>query len=281
MSIAFTGATGQLGRLVLANLLDCAGAEKIVALVRSPENARDLGVETRRADYDEPSTLTPALKGINTLLLISSNEIGKRAGQHRAVIDAAKVSGVSHIVYTSVLKADTSPLSLAEEHQRSEAMIKASELTYTILRNGWYTENYTSLIPAAVATGTLIGSAGNGRIASATRADFAAAAAAVLTGAGHENKTYELAGDEAYTLTDLAAEISAQTGKAISYRDLPQEEYTTILVSSGLPRELATAVAGFDIDASNGALYYDGHELSQLIARSTTPLSDAVAAALT
>lgn len=280
MTLAVTGATGQLGRLVIAGLKDKMDAGDIVALVRSPERAVDLGVAARKADYDAPETLAPALDGVDTLLLISGSEIGQRTAQHRAVIDAAKAQGVQHIVYTSLLGADSSPMSLAEEHRETEALIKASGLTYTILRNGWYTENYTGSVAGAVQAGAFVGSAGDGRISSAARADYADAAVAVLTSGGHAGKTYELAGDSAYTLADLAAEISAQTGKTIPYQNLPQDEYAKILVSVGLPEGFAAALAGFDVDASQGALFHEGKDLSTLIGRPTTPLSKSVSAAL-
>ena len=280
MTIAITGATGQLGRLVIAGLAAKGKADSAVALARSPEKAADLGVAVRTADYDKPETLAPALAGIDTLLLISGTEIGKRTPQHQAVIEAAKAAGVTHIVYTSLLKADVSPLSLAEEHRQTEALIKASGLAYTVLRNGWYTENYTGSIPGALQAGAFVGSAGDGRIASATRADYAEAAVAVLTGTGHAGKTYELAGDTAYTLTDLAAEISKQTGKTIPFQSLPAEEYAKILVSVGLPEGFAAALASFDADAAKGALFHDSKDLSTLIGHPTTPLSEAVAAVL-
>lgn len=277
MTIAVTGATGQLGRLVIAGLKAKVDAGDIVALARSPEKAADLGVTARKADYDAPETLAPALAGIDTLLLISGSEIGQRTAQHRAVIDAAKAAGVGRIVYTSLLRADTSPMSLATEHRETEEMIKASGLTYTILRNGWYTENYTGSVPGAVQAGALVGSAGDGRISSASRADYADAAVAVLTAGDHAGKTYELAGDASYTLGDLAAEVSAQTGKTIPYQNLPQDEYAKILVSVGLPEGFAGALASFDVDASNGALFHDGKDLSRLIGRPTTPMSASVA----
>ncbi len=280
MKIAVTGATGQLGRLVIAGLKERVGAGAVVALVRSPEKAADLGVEARLADYDHPETLGPALAGVDELLLISGNEIGKRAPQHRAIIAAAQAAGVSRVVYTSLLRADTSQLGLAEEHHETEAAIRASGLDYTILRNGWYTENYTSSIPGALHAGAFAGSAGQGRISSATRADFAEAAIAVLSEPGHDGKVYELAGDDAYTLADLAAEVSAQTGRDIPYRDMPVADYAALLVSVGLPQAAAELVAGFDAGAAEGALFHDGRDLSRLIGRPTTPLASAVAAAL-
>ncbi|OYD83584.1 SDR family oxidoreductase [Azospirillum brasilense] len=280
MSIAVTGATGQLGRLVIARLKETLPASGIVALVRSPAKAADLGVETREADYGNPDALARALAGVDTLLLISSNEIGQRAAQHRNVVNAAKAAGVGRIVYTSLLHADRSPLSLAEEHRATEADITASGIPFTILRNGWYTENHTGSVGAALSGGAFIGSAGDGRISSATRADYADAAVAVLTGSGHEGKTYELAGDEAVTLADLAAEISRQTGKDIPYRNLPEADYAAILAGFGLPEAFAKGIASWDVDASKGALFDDGRQLSALIGRPTTPLSAAVAAAL-
>jgi NAD(P)H dehydrogenase (quinone) len=280
MTIAVTGATGQLGRLVLERLKQKVPARDIVALARSPDQATDLGVEVREADYDRPETLGPALEGIDTLLLISASEVGKRAAQHHNVIDAAKRAGVKRIVYTSLLHADTSPLNLAREHFATEQEIKSSGIPYTILRNGWYTENYTGSIPGALAGGALLGSAGEGRISAATRADYADAAVAAVTGAGHEGRTYELAGDEAWTLADVAAEISRHSGREIPYRDLPEAEYAAALEGFGLPAPVARMIAGWDTGTAQGALYDDSHQLSKLIGRPTTPLSETVREAL-
>jgi len=278
--IAITGATGQLGRLVIAKLQALRPAPEVIALVRSKAKAAELHVTAREADYARPETLGAALAGVDTLLLISSNEIGQRAVQHRNVIAAAKAAGVKRIVYTSLLRADSSPLSLAAEHLDTEAALKASGLSYTILRNGWYTENYTGSIPGALAGGALVGSAGKGRIASAARADYAAAAVAVLTTSGHEGQTYELAGDTAYTLADLAAELSKQTGRSIPYTDLAVEDYAKALAGFGVPADFAPTIAGWDADAAQGALFDDGRRLSALIGRPTTPLADAVRQAL-
>ena len=280
MTIAITGATGQLGRLVVQQLDARGPASSLIALVRSPTRAADLGIAVREADYDRPETLGPALAGVDTLLLISSSEVGKRAAQHRNVIEAAARAGVKRIVYTSLLHADRSPLDLAVEHRATEADLKASGVPFTILRNGWYTENYIASIPAALANGAFLGSAGEGRISSATRADFAEAAAVVLTGIGHDGSTYELAGDEAYTLTDLAAELSRQAGREIPYRDLPEAEYAAALAGAGLPDGLARAFAGYDAAAAQGALFDDGRQLSALIGHPTTPLRVVVADAL-
>jgi NAD(P)H dehydrogenase (quinone) len=280
MTIAVTGATGQLGRLVIEQLKSRVGADPLLALVRDPAKAAGLGVTARMADYGRPDTLAPALAGVQTLLLISSSEVGQRVPQHRHVIEAARAAGVGRIVYTSLLHADVSPLSLAAEHLETEAMVKASGLAFTVLRNGWYTENYTGSLAAAVAHGALIGSAGEGRISSAARADFAEAAAVVLTTAGHDGRVYELAGDDAYTLADLAAEVSRQAGKAVVYNNLSPADYAAALAGFGLPPALAQAIASWDVDASRGALFDDGRALSRLIGRPTTPLAQVVAAAL-
>ena len=278
--IGVTGATGQLGRLVVNGLKRRVPASEIVALARTPAKAEGLGVAVREADYSRPETLGPALAGIDTLLLISSNEVGQRAAQHRNVIEAAKQAGVKWIVYTSLLHADRSPLSLTDEHLTTEVELKATGIPVTILRNGWYTENYTASVPGAVAGGAFIGSAGRGRISSAARADYAEAAVAVLTSEGHQGKTYELAGDQAYTLNDLAAEITRQAGKHIPYKNLPEADYAAALAGFGLPAPVAQAYASFDVGAAQGALFDDGRVLSKLIGRPTTPLSVSVAHAL-
>ncbi|NEM96392.1 SDR family oxidoreductase [Pontibacter burrus] len=280
MKFGITGATGQLGRLVISKLKERTSEANIVALARSQQKGADLGVTVREADYTKPETLNRALEGINILLLISSSEVGQRAAQHKNVIEAAKEAGVEWIVYTSLLHADTSSLSLAAEHRETEAMLRASGIQFTFLRNGWYTENYTGSIQGALAGGAFIGSAGDGKISSAARADYADAAVAVLTGEGHRGKVYELAGDEAYTLNDLAAEISRQTGKDIPYKNLPEADYAAALAGFGLPEGLAQAIAGWDISASKGDLYDDSRQLSTLIGHPTTPMKETVAEAL-
>ncbi|SEA00097.1 NAD(P)H dehydrogenase (quinone) [Porphyromonadaceae bacterium KH3R12] len=276
MKTGITGATGQLGRLVVENLKKKVAAENLVALVRTPEKASDLGIETRAFDYEKPESLAEALHGIDHLLLISSNEIGKRRQQHENVIKAAQQAGVKWIVYTSLLHADRSTLSLAGEHKATEDALKASGIAYTILRNGWYTENYTGSVPGAVKAGVLVGSAGEGKISSATREDFAEAAAVVVTSENQQGKVYELAGDDYFTLTDLAAEISRQTGKEIPYKNLPETEYAEMLKSFGLPEGMAKAIASFDTGASKNDLFDDNKQLSRLIGRPTTPLVQSV-----
>lgn len=276
MKTGITGATGQLGRLVVENLKRKVAAENLVALVRTPEKAPDLGIETRAFDYEKPESLAGTLQGIDHLLLISGNEVGKRRQQHENVIKAAQQAGVKWIVYTSLLHADWSTLSLAEEHKATEDALKASGIAYTILRNGWYTENYTSSVPGTVKAGVLLGSAGEGKISSATREDFAEAAAVVLTSENQEGKVYELAGDNYFTLTDLAAEISRQTGKEIPYKNLPETEYAEMLKSFGLPEGMAKVIASFDTGAANNDLFDDSKQLSRLIGRPTTSLAQSV-----
>ena len=281
--IAITGASGLLGRLVIQDLLERLPAGEIVAIVRNPEKVKDFSakcVQVRQADYGHPGTLAAAFQGIDKLLLISSSEVGKRFPQHRAVIDAARTAGVKLLAYTSVLHADGSPLGLAEEHRATEAYLKDSGLPCVLLRNGWYTQNYTASIPASLQHGAFLGSAGQGRIASAARADYALAATTVLLKADQAGRVYELAGDAAYTLEELAAEVSHQSGKTVAYKNLPEAEYRAVLVGAGLPEGLASLLADSDTGASKGGLFDDSHTLSRLIGRPTTQLSALVAEAL-
>ena len=281
--IVITGASGQLGRLVIAELLKTVPPAQIVAAVRHPGKVSDLaalGVQLRVADYSEPATLASAFAGADQLLLISSNELGQRVAQHRNVIDAAKRAKVGLIAFTSLLHADSSPLALATEYNGTEALLKDSGLPHVVLRNGWYTENYLASIPPALRHGVFIGSAGDGRIASAARADYAAAAAAVLTSADQAGKVYELAGDETYTLSELAAEITRQSGKTVTYQNLPQADFKAALLGAGLPEPIADLLAASDVGAAQGGLFDDSHQLSRLIGRPTTPLATMVKAAL-
>ena len=281
--VAVTGATGHLGRLVIAALLKKVPASGIIALVRNVEKARDLaglGVQVRLADYNQPSMWDDALKGADKVLLISSSEVGQRAKQHRSVIDAAERAGVKLVAYTSVLRADTSPLGLAVEHKETEALIRASGIPFALLRNSWYTENYTAGISNALARGAVYGCAGEGRIAAAARADYAEAAAVVMTAENQAGRVYELAGDTAFTLAELAAEISRRSGKTIGYVDLSEAEYKNVLVKAGLPGPVAALYADSDTGISKGALFDDGHQLSKIIDRPTTSLATAIAAAM-
>ena len=283
MKIAITGATGQLGNLVIKQLLQLTAAQNIVALVRKIDKAEHFkvqGIEPREFDYDRPETLVPALLGIDKLLLISANEIGRRTPQHQAVIDAAKVAGVPYLAYTSLLRADTSPLGLAQEHRETEKLIQDSGITYTFLRNNWYSENYLAGVAHTIEIGTLFGAAQDGQISSASRIDYAEAAAKVLTSTGHENKTYELAGSESFSLSDLATFIGQAVNKDIIYQNLSAEEYTQGLTQAGLPAGLVDVIVDADIQTIQGAMYSDSKDLEQLIGHKTTSIQDAIKAAL-
>ena len=281
--IVITGATGQLGRLVIQSLLNKLPASQIVAAVRNPARAADLaalGVQVRKADYTDPALLEAAFQGAEKVLLISSSEIGQRAAQHRNVIDAAKKAGVSLVAYTSILHADRSPLGLAAEHAATEAYLRESGMPNVLLRNGWYTENYLASVPPALQHGAFIGSAGEGRISSAARADYAEAAAVALTAPAQAGKVYELAGDDSYTLTEFAAELSRQSGKPVPYVNLPEADYKAALLGAGLPEPIANLLADSDVGASKGGLFDDQHQLSALIGRPTTSLAALMPAAL-
>jgi len=269
--IAITGATGQLGQLVIDNLL--------VAIVRNPAKAQalsDKGIVVRQGDYTDEAGLKSAFQGVDKLLLISGSEVGQRAVQHRNVINAAKTADVKFIAYTSLLHADKSPLGLHVEHVETEKMLAESGIAYTLLRNGWYTENYLASAPQAIEHGVFIGAAGDGKIASATRADYAAAAAKVMSEEGHAGKVYELAGDSAWTLSELVAELSKQSGKPVSYQNLSEADFAAALKGVGLPAGLADMLADSDVGASKGGLFDDSRTLSKLIQRPTTPLSESV-----
>jgi NAD(P)H dehydrogenase (quinone) len=284
MSIIVTGATGHLGRLAVESLLKRGvPAEQIVATGRKVDKIDDLaarGVQVRPIDYDRPETLGPAFEGAGKLLLISGSELGRRIPQHQHAVDAAKAAGVGLIAYTSAPRADSTPMLLAREHRATEEMIKAAGLPFVLLRNDWYLEVYTEQIANYLAEGEIVGSAGDGRVSAAARADFAEAAAVVLTGEGHAGKVYELAGDEAFTQAELAAELSRQTGRAIAYRDVPLAETKARLVGFGLPEEVATVIADIDRAVAAGELLVTSGDLSRLIGRPTTRLSRAVADAL-
>ncbi len=281
--IVVTGATGQLGRLVIQSLLTKLPASQIVAAVRNPARAADLaalGVQVRKADYTDPASLEAAFQGAEKVLLISSSEVGQRAPQHRNAIDAAKKVGISLLAYTSILHADASPLGLAVEHLATETYLRESAVPFVLLRNGWYTENYLASVQPALQHGAFIGSAGEGRIASAARADYAEAAAVALTTPGQAGKVYELAGDDAYTLTEFAAELSRQSGKPVPYVNLPEGDYKAALLGAGLPEPLAALLADSDVGASKGGLFDGQRQLSALIGRPTASLAAAMGSAL-
>jgi NAD(P)H dehydrogenase (quinone) len=276
--IVITGATGQLGSLVIDGLLAKVPASQIVAAVRTPAKAKafaEKGVQVREADYSRPETLVAAFKGATKLLLISGNEIGQRVVQHKAVIDAAKAAGVKLLAYTSLLRADTSTMKLATEHVATEKYLQASGVPFALLRNGWYAENLTAGIAPALQQGAFIGASKDGRFAAATRAEYAAAAVAVLTTEGQAKQVYELGGDAPFTRAELAAEVSKQSGKTIGYHDLPEAEYAKILATF-LPPALAAILADAEAKAAQGELDDDSHTLSRLIGRKTSSLAEVV-----
>jgi NAD(P)H dehydrogenase (quinone) len=278
--IAITGATGHLGRLVIDEVLRRGvPARRVVAFARDLGKSADLvekGVEVRNADYTKPESLTTALEGVEKLLLISSNEVGQRFAQHKNVIEAAKKAGVGFIAYTSLLNADASKMLLSDEHKATEGLISESGIPYAILRNGWYIENYTENLRPALEHGTVLGSAGEGKVSAATRADYAAAAAVVLTTGGHENEVYELGGDEAFTLAELAAAVSSAAGRPISYTELPEADFARALASAGLPEAYANVLADSDRGIERGELFTESDDLRRLIGRPTTTLETAI-----
>ncbi|SEC87152.1 NAD(P)H dehydrogenase (quinone) [Streptomyces sp. 2131.1] len=283
MSIVVTGATGALGRLVVEHLLTTVPADRVAAVVRDKEKAAGLaakGVELRIADYDRPETLAGAFRSGDRVLLISGNQVGSRIAQHTAVIDAAKAAGVAQLAYTGILGGPDADFTLADEHRATEQLILDSGLPYTFLRNGWYTENQTENLAPVLAHGAVVGSAGEGRIAYASRDDYAAAAAVVLTGEGHLNRAYELSGDTALSYADYAAVVAKATGKEIVHNDVPAAVHQEILTGAGLPEGFAAILVDVDQAVRRGRLAGTSGELSRLIGRPTTPVSDTVAAAL-
>ena len=283
MSIVVTGATGQLGRHVLEALLERGvAAGNIVAAGRSVAKLADFverGVRVQPMDYADAGSVAAALKGATRVLLISGSEVGQRVDQHRTVIEAAKAEGVELLAYTSIANADTTGMKLADEHKATEALLRESGVPFVLLRNGWYLENYTEQLPGTLAQGAVAGSAGDGKVSAAARADYAHAAAAVLVADGQAGKVYELGGDEAFSMADLAAEISAATGKAVSYNDLPAGDYAELLASVGVPEAFAEILADSDLGIARGDLLVSTGDLRRLIGRPTTSLGQAVRAA--
>jgi NAD(P)H dehydrogenase (quinone) len=275
--ITVTGATGQLGRLVVNGLLDAGvPAADLRAVVRTPAKAADLaerGVDVRQADYTDESALREAFAGTDRLFFVSGSEIGQREAQHRNVVTAAAAAGVSLVVYTSAPKADTSTLPVGPEHKVTEEALRDSGLDVVVLRNNWYLENYDAAIGQAAATGNVPGSAGEGRVWAATRADYAAAGVAVLTADRPELGVLELGGDEPFTMAQLAAEVGRQSGREVTYTDLPAEEHAAVLAGAGLPEPVIQMLVGIDAGVRAGELDVDGGALSRLTGRPTTSLA--------
>jgi NAD(P)H dehydrogenase (quinone) len=283
MSIVITGATGHLGRLVVESLLERGvPAAQIVATGRSTEKLADLadrGVVVRRADYTDAGSLKEAFAGAEKVLLVSSSEVGQRYAQHVNAVDAARAVGADLIAYTSITRADSSGLALADEHRATEEYIRESGLPFVFLRNNWYLENYTDQLPVVLEHQALLGSAGEGKVSAVTRADLAAAAAVVLSTDAHAGKVYELAG-MAFTLTEAAATIAEISGKDVQYVDLPGEKYTEVLVAAGVPEPFAQVLADSDLGIGRGDLHEAPDDLRRLIGREPTTIGEAVRAAL-
>jgi NAD(P)H dehydrogenase (quinone) len=278
-TIGVTGVTGHLGRLAAAELLS-RGADRVVGLARSPEKAPDLaGLEVRLGDYDRPSTLVEALAGVDVLLFVSGSEVGKRVAQHTAVIEAAKAAGVGRVIYTSAPRATDTALPVAPEHKATEEVLRASGLTWTILRNNWYVENYTAQLGRYLAEGAIVGAAGDGRVGAAPLADFAAAAVAAVVGDGHEGKVYELGGPP-FTFAELAATITEVTGTKVAYRTVTVAELVAALTAHGLDAGTAGFLASLDEAIARGDLDVPSDDLPNLLGRPVTPLADAIRAAL-
>ena len=273
------GATGQMGRLVLGELLGIVGAGDVVAIGRDPSKLADFaakGVEVRAADYDAPETLAAALAGVDRLLLISGSALGQRPRQHAAVIDAAKAAGVGYIAYTSILDAPTTPIKLGAEHRATEDSLSASGIAHDLLRNGWYNENFFMALPLQIEAGVITGAQGDGRISSVSRADLAAGAAHVLVH-GKGGETYDFAGDESWTMADFAAEVSRQTGREVRFESMGEAEYAASLIALGMPEHYAAVVSNSAYSTTLGALENNSRTLSKLTGRSTTPIADTIA----
>ncbi len=283
MTYLVTGASGQLGRLVVESLLARGvAAGDVVATARDTSTIADLadrGVVVRRADYDDPASLKEAFAGIDRVLLVSSSEVGRRVAQHRNVIDAAADAGVELLAYTSIAGADSSTLILAGEHQETEQYLRESVVPFALLRNSWYVENWTAQLQVALTHGTVVGAAGQGRVSAATRADYAEAAAAVLTAPDQAGAVHELGGTP-FTLAEYAEAVSRVAGAPVTYTDLPTEEYAAVLVSAGLPEPVAAAYADGDRGVRDGELLVTSGDLERLTGRPSTPLEDAIRAAL-
>jgi len=282
MSIVVTGATGSLGRHVIEGLLEKVPADRITAVVRDEKKAAGFaarGVKIAVADYNAPETFDGVISAGDKVLLISGNEFHLgRASQHQVVLDAAKAAGAALLAYTSAPGSLTA--ALADDHRATEDAIFASGLPYSLLRNGWYNENYTENLAPVLEHGAVVQAAGDGRIAGASRADYAAAAVAVLTGEGHENTTYELGGDTSFGFAEYAAEVAKQSGKEIVYNSVPTEVFTGILTGAGVPEAFAAILAGVEESVARGELAVTTGDLSRLTGRPTTPIAESITAAL-
>lgn len=275
MRIAVTGATGHFGSIVIEQLLERGiSASEIVAVVRSAEKAQplvDRGIDVRVAEYEDQSALAEAFSGVDRLVFVSGSEVGQRSAQHKNVIEAAKVAGISLIAYTSILNIETSTLGLSPEHRDTEQMLAESGIDYVLLRNGWYWENYASSLDAARATGKFFGAVGQGRVSGAARRDYAEAAAVVIASENQAGKVYELAGAPALTYPELASAMAEVLKTPVEYVNLSVEDYQQALESAGMSAEYAGLFAGMEPAIGQGALLSESTDLQQLIGRESTP----------
>lgn len=283
MSIVITGATGHLGRHVVETLLERGvPAQEITATGRSIEKIADLadrGVQIKMMDYTDPASVDSALEGASKVLLVSGADMGDRVAQHRTVVEAAARAGVELVAYTSIANADSSHMKMAVDHLATENIIRESGIPFVFLRNGWYLENYTDQLQGTLAQGAFAGSAGEGRVSAAARADYAEAAAAVLVAEDQAGKIYELGNDDSFSMAELATEISAASGKEIAYQNLPAADYAALLTKIGLPEVFAQVLADSDLGIARGDLLVTSGDLSKLLGRPTTSMADAVRAA--
>lgn len=282
MKIAVTGATGNLGSLIIESALTRGvAAGDITAIVRDESKAAALskkGVLLRVAPYEDEAALTAALQEVDRLVLVSGSEVGQRLAQHTNIINAAKAAGVQFIAYTSLLNVETSELGLAPEHLGTEQLLAESGIDYALLRNGWYWENYASAIDSGQATGKFFGAAGSARVSGAARLDYAEAAAAVVLSNDSAGKTYELAGSPSLSYQDIADEVAKVIGRDVTYVNQSVAEYQATLESFGVPSEVAAMFAEMDPAIEKGALYSESTDLQDLIGRPTTPAAEALKA---
>ncbi|WP_406028605.1 SDR family oxidoreductase [Nocardioides sp. NBC_00850] len=277
MTIAITGASGQLGRLVADQLLTTVDPAEVVLLTRDPAKLADYaerGADVRAADFSKPDELAEAFAGVERVLLISTDAVGARVEGHLAAIDAAVKAGVRHMAYTSVSgpTADN-PAGVVADHAATEDALRESGLAWTMLRNNLYADMQVDSVAQAAATGQLVTNTGDGGAAYVTRADCAAVAAGVLTGEGHEGKAYDVTGPHAYTAADLAELATEKAGKPVEVVQVDDDAYTAGLVSAGLPDFIAPLLTSFGTATRLGKLATVTDVVEQVGGRKPTPLS--------
>lgn len=284
-TLLVTGASGQLGRLVLDSLLASGKSPaSIIATTRDTAKLADYaakGVIVRLADFDDAASLDAAFAGADKVLIISTDALdqpGKRLAQHKAAVAAAKEAGAKHILYTSMPQPDDSLVTFAPDHLGTEEAIKATGIPYTILRDGWYAENLFMSLPHALETGSWYTSTGEGRIAHITRADTAAAIAGAVLKAGNESKTYTLTGTKSRTAEEIAAIVSAATGKPLKVVHVTDAQLAEGLKAAGLPEGFIPTIVSFDANTREGKIASVTSDAETLSGRKPTSFEDFVAA---